>query len=173
MKLFSYILAVVLLLAAGCGTEQKSDSKTEISKAAETAGASNDRERIRQALTEMIDRVKEGDKTVLYENEFTYFTDSVSLSAYMEIPRVIDYAYDTLHGIAVDTIKLMDDSALVMARIIYRSVGGGEIERIYPIKVYRSGERWIKPYLSNYMREAEYLEAVKAYREAVGGGGHD
>jgi hypothetical protein len=162
MKFYNLLIILVsLLLIFGCGEEQQIETNTD------TTTVQTDEEQIKAALTELIERVKEGDKTVLYENEFTYYTDSVSLSEYMEIHKVLDYKYDTLYGIAFDSIIVMDDSAVIAARIIYKSPGSGQTERRYPLKAYRSGEKWVRPYLSNYAREAEYLERVRAYQEAI------
>lgn len=158
-RLFSLIFCMALFFS--CAGDHEVDIKTEadIEKDDETL--------IRTALVELIDRVKEGDKTVLYENEFGYFTDSVSLSEYMEVRRVLEYKYDTLSGILIDSVHLMGDSAMVNVRVTYESAAGGEFERPYAFKMYRYGDRWIKPYLSRYEIELEYLERVRAYDSAV------
>ncbi len=167
-----FILLICFLLTVSCGNEQSGEAeaetgetKTNEMKTGETV--SSDREQIKAMLAELIDRVKEGDKNILYEYEFDYFKDSISLSEYMEIKRVIDYKYDTLAGIEVDSITLMGDSALVIARVIYKSDVQGTIERAYPLKVYHYQGRWVRPYLSRYDQELEYQERVRAYKEAI------
>lgn len=163
-----FVLMICLLLTVSCGNEQSGEVETGADETQTADTVLNDQEQIKAMLAELIDRVKEGDKNVLYEFEFDYFKDSVSLSEYMEIRRVIEYKYDTLSGIEVDSITLMGDSALVVARVTYKSDVQGTIERAYPLKVYHYHGRWVRPYLSRYNEELEYQERIKAYKEAIG-----
>lgn len=162
-----FILLICFLLTVSCGNEQSGEADTETGETNTGGAVSSDQEQIKAMLAELIDRVKEGDKNILYEYEFDYFKDSISLSEYMEIKRVIDYKYDTLAGIEVDSITLMGDSALVIARVIYKSDVQGTIERAYPLKVYHYQGRWVRPYLSRYDQELEFQERIRAYKEAI------
>jgi len=165
------ILALMGLFAFSCGendTAREAETETvgEVEEAPADSIAAAKKE-IQEMLTEMVDRVKEGDKTVLYEMEFDYYTDSVSLSEYMEINRVLNYKYDTLGAIRVDTVVVYGDSAMVGVTVIYESVVGGTTERPYAIKAYKYNGEWLRPYLSNYAKELEYQERVRAYEEAI------
>jgi hypothetical protein len=171
MRIFSFVLLLfVALLIWNCNNDKPGVQTGTDTGAAETAGSEklSDEKAITAMLVEMIDRVKEGDKTVLYELEFSYYTDSVSLSEYMEIPRVLDYKYDTLSALVVDSIIMMEDSAIASVTIKYESLGGGQTERQYPLTVYKIDDRWVKPYLSNYAREIEYRKLVEEYLRAIG-----
>jgi hypothetical protein len=153
-KLFLVVLAVFIVI--GCASESdKAVPKTETSKIAADTEMS-DEDAIRNTLTELIVRTKEGDKTVMYENEFEYYRLQHSLDEYYELDRVRLYKYDTLKSIEIDSVDLMGDSAEAYIKIVYESVLGGETKRPYSIMVYRSGGRWIKPYQSNIRDELEF-----------------
>lgn len=171
MRVFDLLLILAMvLLIWGCGSDKPGVRTGDDSDSTEDVSVAklSDEEAITAMLVEMIDRVKEGDKTVLYEMEFSYYTDSVSLSEYMEIPRVLEYKYDTLSGIVVDSVNMMDDSAIALVTIKYESLGGGQTERQYPLTVYKIDDRWVRPYLSKYAREIEYRKLVEEYLRAIG-----
>ncbi len=167
MKYYKYLACFfIIAIIAGCGQSQKTESgdKDEIQI--------SEQDQIRAMLKEYVDRVKEGDKTVLYENEFQYYTDSVSLSMYMEMHYVLEYKYDSLHDITIDTMLMLGDSAVMIVKVEYLSAAGGTIARPYPMTVYRRpyDSVWVRPYQSKYALEAEYIEGYKAYMEAIGKG---
>jgi len=164
MKEFKVLIFLtVLMILIGCGAEKTDQSP----KTAATDTALTDENKIRAALTELIERVMEGDKNVLYENEFSYYTDETSLSDYMKLARVINYAYDTLRGIEIDSINIMGDSALVDTRITYESKAGGEFTKEYKIMMYNFDGKWVKPYMSRADAALEYLKSRRAYDSAV------
>lgn len=162
-RLFVLVLCAILLVA--CGSEQK---QTEIKK--DVISDNPDEAEIRAMIGEYFDRVREGDKTVLYENEFTYYTDDKSLDDYMALSRVLDYKYDTLGGIMVDSIIVMDDSAFIWLKVTYNSADGSQNERPYRLPAYRSQGRWIRPYMSRAKEEAEYLELKHIYDSVTAAG---
>jgi hypothetical protein len=161
MKLYSLIIfAFCASLLCGCGSETektKPDAKKEI------ISDNSDEAEIQAMITNYFDRVKEGDKTVLYENEFSYYTDEKSLDEYMELSKVLDYKYDTLGGVFVDSIRIMKDSAWVWVKVVYNSADGSTKERPYRLKAYRNRGRWIRPYLSHWDDEFDYLEQIRIY----------
>lgn len=163
------IIAAVLLLVAGCTGEQQRQKKVALPAATQAKPLDPDEAAIRASLTELFGRIKEGDKTVLYENEFSYFKDTVSLSTYMELRKVKEYKYDTLKGIEVDSTTIMGDSAWAYVRIIYESSEGEEHPRPYRLNIYRSRGNWIKPYQSKWADEKDYLEQRRIYDSLTAG----
>ncbi len=159
-KIFLLIMAAFLIWA--CSENQ--ETKTDVEK---TPVESSDEAAIRAMIQEYFDRVMEGDKTVLYENEFSYYTDDIPLGDYMEFRQVLDYKYDTLAGVVVDSINVLGDSALLWINVHYSGVEGNSREHPYLLKAYRSGGRWIRPYLSHWEDEVEYLEQIRQYDSAV------
>lgn len=155
-------LLMALVLFWGCSDNQQTETTVDKSSVESDAQAE-----IRAMINEYFERVTEGDKTVLYENEFTYYTDGISLGEYMEFRQVLDYKYDTLSGVIVDSIEVMGDSARLRVRIVYIGAEGDEKERPYVLKAYRTGDRWVRPYLSHWKDEAEYLELIRIYDSAA------
>nr|MBN2278417.1 hypothetical protein [candidate division Zixibacteria bacterium] len=154
-------LIIGLLILIGCNDHK------ETQKPPPTEEVSDDVAQITAAMKEMIDRLKEGDKTVLYESEFTYYKDEVPLSEYMELQRVKFYPYDSLSHIEVDSVELMGDSAAVKVSLYYTTAEAKENSKSFRTKFYRSQGRWVKPYMSRWPDEFEYLQRIKAYEEAV------
>jgi PBP1b-binding outer membrane lipoprotein LpoB len=168
MRSYKFIMSLaILIVLAGCSGQDKGGTAGEKNAADSLAASPQDKSAIEAALTEYIDRVKEGDMTVLYENEFSYYRAENSLSQYMENKRVSEYKYDTLSGVVINDIKIRGDTATLMIKVTYQSVSGESKERPYSITMYRDMGRWIRPYLSQVRLEREYLDEVKAYKEAV------
>jgi len=168
MKCFRacFTLFVAILCIAGCGGEE-SAKKTADQKTATTAIDGGDEAAIEALFIEYIERMREGDKTVLYENEFDYYKDLISLTEYMEYPRVRDYVYDSLSHIVVDSVKVFGDSAWAYIRLFYESMDPEPVGHSYRSPVYRTDEGWKKPYLSHWEQHLEDLERIRAYEEAV------
>jgi hypothetical protein len=164
MKIHNFIIILVALgFLFGCGKEAPSR------KPVEKTSFTGDAAAIEASLKELFDRTKEGDKTVLYENEFSYYKLDYSISQYMELDMVRKYKYDTLKGIEVDSVDLMGDSARVKVRVIYQSENGGEKEVPYKTTMYRSQGQWIKPYMSRWDGEKDYLEQKRIYDSVTAG----
>ncbi len=159
-KILLLIMAAIIFWSCSENQETKTDVEEPLIE-------NDDQTAIRAMIEEYFDRVMEGDKTVLYENEFTYYTDMISMSEYMDFRQVLDYKYDTLSGVVVDSINLMTDSAWLWIKVVYTGAEGDTKERPYVIKAYRRGDRWIRPYLSHWKDEVEYLELIRQYDSAA------
>ncbi len=167
MKEFRSLLFIALItILIGCGADEPKESK-EQAKPTDEVGELTEEDKLKASMTELIERMIEGDKMVLYEHEFSYYTEETSLSDYMKLHRVIDYKYDTLVGITYNSVKIMGDSAIVDANIIYESKAGGEFTKTYQFKMYNFQGKWIKPYLSLASLEREYLEQRRIYDSAA------
>ncbi len=170
MKMHRLIpIAITILIFAGCSGKQSGEKKVETAATTQSKIISPEEAAVRASLIELFDRIKEGDKTVLYENEFSYLKDTISLSAYLELKRVRDYKYDTLKGIEIDSISITGDSARAYIRINYQSQEGVEHSKPYRLGLYRSGINWIKPYLSRWAEERDYLEQRRIYDSLTAG----
>ncbi|HHI02629.1 MAG: hypothetical protein DRP51_06740 [Candidatus Zixiibacteriota bacterium] len=171
MKQFRSLLCIALLaILIGCGTDEPDKTKESAEEQMKLSGDTailSEEDKLKASMTELIERMIEGDKTVLYEHEFSYYTDETSLSDYMKLHRVIDYNYDTLRGITYDSVKIMGDSAIVDAGIIYESKAGGEFTKKYRFKMYNFHGKWVKPYMSQVRLEREYLEQQRIYDSAA------
>ena len=168
MKCFKayFIFLIAILFVAGCGG-QDSAKKEANTKTETTMVDGSDEAAIEALYIEYIERMTEGDKTVLYENEFDYYKDLISLTEYMEYPRVRDYVYDSLSHIVVDSVEVFGDSAWAYIRLFYESIDPEPIGHSYRSPVYRTESGWKKPYLSRWEQHLEDLERIRAYEEAV------
>jgi hypothetical protein len=155
----------------GCSGESPKPAKVEVApKSGESTGVLNpDEAAIRASLTELFERIKEGDKTVLYENEFGNYRDTTTLSEYMELKKVKDYKYDTLKEIEIDSVEIIGDSAAAYVKIIYKSMAEKDLVRPYKLAVYRDRGKWIKPYQSKWSEEKYYREQKRIYDSVTAG----
>lgn len=170
MRGFSLITILALLILMSACSEQGGESaKTEVG-ASKVSDSINPAEiPIRNALTEFFGRLREGDKTVMYENELTYYRLEYPLGKYYELDRVKNYRYDTLKGIEIDSVKIMQDSAAVYFRIIYQNLLGEEKQRKYYRIMYYTRDRWILPYQSRIKDELEFRQRKREYDSATAG----
>lgn len=167
MKEFRSLMLIGLIsILIGCGSDEPKETE-EPPKTTDEVAVVTEEDKLKAAMTELIERMIEGDKTVLYENEFSYYTDETSLSDYMKLHRVIDYNYDTLRGITYNDVNITGDSAIVSANIIYESKAGGEFSKTYKFKMYNVNGKWVKPYLSKIRLELDYLEQRRIYDSAA------
>jgi hypothetical protein len=164
---FSAIISITvcLFLLFGCS------GKVEKKEAAPNNTSTMDPQEaaLRAAVIESFDRIREGDKTVLYENEFTYLKDTMTLSAYLESKYVKKYNDDSLRNATIDSVEFMGDSAKAFIHLIYESLDGSEITRDISLRLFLSQGRWIKPYLSKYLEEKDYLEQRRIYDSLTNG----
>ncbi len=162
------LLFAVLIIACG----EKMETHQDTGPAANIDPANmTEEDKIEAAMIKFMERLWEGDKSVLYENEFSYYRDQTSLSEYREMYRVYEYIYDTIRGIELDSVQLMGESAKVWARVIYESFSGsGRSEQEYDFIMYNFEGRWIKPYMSvsGTQLELEHLGELKRYIEESG-----
>jgi len=158
-RLFCILAGLILLAGCSSQVEKEPVEKTKVPDSDEAA--------VEAVIIEYIERVKEGDKTVLYENELSYYVNEVSMSEYMEVPRVRDYPYDSLSHVVVDSIAVDGDVAIAQIRIFYESAGEEAVGHTYTTRLYRSGDRWLRPYQSRWEQEVEYRQRVKEYEEAT------
>ncbi len=176
------ILILTALLLQSCGSKEDGSTvseKTAMNESIQAAATDQkprsemtEEEKIMADMTNLMDRIAEGDKSVLYENEFTYYRDETPLSEYWKEYKVYNYKYDTLAGITYDSVKILGDSAKVWAKIVYTSKAGAGTSKVdYNFIMYKfMGDRWIKPYVSvaGSARELEYLENIRRYEEEAG-----
>jgi len=156
---------LLLLFFVGCGSGEQAKKEPVAPK----EPINTDEMALRATLTESFDRIKEGDKTVMYENEFSYYHLEVSLSQYLELKAVRGYGADSLIGIEIDSVTFTGDSARAHFRVKYESADGSIKEQPANIKMYRDAGRWVRPYLSKWDKERDYLEQKRIYDSVTAG----
>ena len=158
--LFIFLVSFILF---GCA-----DKKTT-GEPSSAAPGNADEAAIRKTLTEAFARLHEGDKTVIYENEFSYYKIDNPLSKFLELDAVKKMSADTIPGLEIDSVTLYGDSAVAHIRVKINSVDGSTKEKPANLKMYRDHGKWIRPFFSRWPQEQEYLEAKKAYDSATDG----
>jgi len=172
MKGYSVILILAAGLIWGCGEKAEKGGADQTLTTATATATENVRPEevpIRNTLTEFFGRLRDGDKTVMYENEFTYYQMEYPLDKYYELERVKNYKYDTLKGIEIDSVQIMEDSAAVYFKIVYQSPDGPESKRFYRRIMYYTRDRWIFPYQSRIKNELEFRQSKREYDSATAG----
>lgn len=159
----------LLIMATSCSQQGEKTTKTAAAPSSTSDSINPAEIPIRNALMEFFGRLKEGDKTVMYENEFTYYQLEYPLGKYYELDRVKNYKYDTLKGIEIDSVKIMQDSAGVYFRVLYQNLLGEEKQRKYYRIMYYTRDRWILPYQSRIKDELEFRQRKREYDSVTAG----
>ena len=158
---FPVILCIGWL--AACDSKKTSDDVVQDSSAlVGESGEAADKKLIERMLKETIARLKYGDKSALYENEFEYFTDEKTYDDYLEKAEIRWAQADTVTLIEVKHIDLFDrDSALVDVTVHFEGPTGKKSyldDRLY---VYYHKGRWIKPTVTVIDLQLNYEEKIR------------
>jgi len=115
---------------------------------------------IELALNEALRRVKYGDKSNLYENEFDYLKDQMGYDKYLTLGPVRYAEADSLSWVDVVSVDLYDtgeyDSAWIDVVVNFEGPLGDKHSLEDRIVVYRHNGRWIKPTASVISQQIDY-----------------
>ena len=181
-----FILAATsaaLLLAAGCG--KKTESGPAVSRVDSTGTRTDsaaadslsfvrafdysrfgehaqDAREIRQMIEDVMARLRYGDKSGLYENEFPYFHENETFDDYLKHGEVSWANADSLDHIEIqDIIFYGRDSAWIDA-MFHAITADGKIEPSYiRLQAYYQEGHWIKPYMSQYQAQVDYDKLIR------------
>lgn len=120
-----------------------------------------------QRCEDLFTRMKVGDFDVIYENEFPYLREEVSLEEYLDHPRFDDYTIDTLLALQLDSIRNMTDSAFLYIQLEWLLSDSSLFNQAIGLRYYYSGEEWIKPTMSTIDNQRDFEEELRVYWEAV------
>lgn len=157
----NYLFAVAAIIAVAIACSDKEASKTSGGYA-----AGSDKEQVKHDIIEFFERMREGDKTVLYEHEHEYYKIEHSLNEYYTFEQIMVYQYDTMKAITVDSVSITADTATAYIQVTYELRAGGETTQGYPVRMYRQDGRWIKPSLSYIGLQIEYEAFKRGEHEA-------
>lgn len=156
---FLLTVSFMLIVMAGCsGESQQSasvpDKDTDLAVKTEPVTA---RDTVEQVLNEAVDRVRYGDKSGLYYNEFDYLRETVNFDEYVKINQVHYARTDTLKFLEVLELIMYDhDSADVVLNIHSEGPSGIASKVQDTIVVYYFNNRWIKPTVSSMKEQLRY-----------------
>lgn len=156
------ILVAITLAVTGCSEqakqpEAKPDASSQPASEPELVTVNDT---IEYVLNEAITRLKYGDKTGLWENEFPYLREETNFDEYLKL-RAIKFAEaDTVRSIEVTDVKLHEhDSAEVDLIVHFEGPTGTHTEFPDWIIVYYHDGRWMKPTASSIVAQLEYEQA--------------
>lgn len=158
---FLLFVAGMLLLMAGCsGESQQSETATvESTELAVKPEPVTVRDTIELTLNEVIERVRYGDKSGMYYNEFEYLRETMGFDEYIKKPQVHYASTDTLKFLEVLELKMYGhDSADVVLNVHSEGPSGIPSKIRDTLVVFYHNQQWIKPTLSS-MKEQLNWEA--------------
>jgi len=156
---FLLIVAGMMIVVAGCsGESQQSDTasvqETELAAKAEPVTV---RDTVELVLNEVIDRVRYGDKSGMYYNEFEYLRETMGFDEYLRLRQVHYAKTDTLKFIEVLDLLMYDhDSADVVLNVHSEGLSGIASKVRDTITVFYYHDRWIKPTASNMKEQLKW-----------------
>ena len=165
--LFGLFCFVGLMLAA-CGSREEPDIEVTVEGAdttaiaADTVERSDDWNEVAAVVDEVITRLRYGDKSGLYENEFEYLQDAESLDEYLRHGEITWANADGLDSVEITDITFFDrDSAWIDAVFHVHNADGISEGTEQRLMAYYHRGRWIKPYMSTIDRQLAYDEQVR------------
>jgi hypothetical protein len=117
---------------------------------------------IQEALNSAIVRLKYGDKSGLYENEFEYLTDEKNFDEYLEYEPVQYARADSIDFIEVTGYEPREHNS-VMVDVIVHFLGPTGVRTDFPdrVRMFRHKGRWIKPTVSRLTHQLEYEDNIR------------
>mgnify|MGYP001592303401 CR=1 FL=1 len=161
------ILFSSLLLILSCSAKKDSESNTDTVAVTDSTALTED-DKIEQIMNEAMGRLRDKDKSFLYENEFAYYREKFSFDDYLKERKISAAQADTLVHIDVKTVTYFGrDSAKVDVDVHFKGPSGKEtVLQEKGVALYWHQGRWIKPTLSNVVAQREYDDIIEKARSA-------
>ncbi|UCG63023.1 MAG: hypothetical protein JSV52_07010 [Candidatus Zixiibacteriota bacterium] len=159
------ILMIVLAMLIGCSS--KEESPGTVAEADESTATSEVqaarpqpvtmKDTIEYNLNLALNRLRLGDKSGLFENEFEYMFGEETFDDYLEYRHVKFARADTIKWVEVtEVIPYAHDSAELKVIVHFEGPAGIETEFEDNIKAHFHKGRWIKPTASNLKGQLEW-----------------
>ena len=164
------LLGGIVLCLAACGqkTEPGKSGADTVVATTDSSGRAPDIVAIEQQLNDVLTRLRYGDKSGLYENEFDYFTDETTFDKYLEMGQIRWANADTLAFLEVRDIEYFDhDSALVKVTVHFENATGHKSFLDDKIILYYHNGRWIKPTVTVIDLQVDYEEKIRVADSAA------
>ena len=175
-------ILLLMLISTGIGFFGSCSKKSDSSDAGQDAtiasnvkGELSEEEIIEEMLNEVLIRLRYGDKSGLYENEFEYAQDETSFEEYLGMGQIRVAQADTITFVEVRHVNFFDhDSAIVDVTVHFEGPTGKKSFFRDKVVVYYHKGRWIKPTVSvidlqanydNMIRVADSVAAAEAEEE--------
>lgn len=162
---FVLLLAVALLvIGLGCSSDEDgATSQTDAASDQTPVEDMSDSAQMQYAINNMIQRVAYGDKSGMWENEFSYLRDGETFEHYRTTHSMVTFARkDTLDSVQIVEVDMYKpDSAVTTARLHFTGPTGISSTIENPITFYWRRGKWIKPTVSAYPNQKEYDDIVR------------
>jgi hypothetical protein len=163
------LMSVGLGFFGSCGKKSDSGSAGQDATVASNAkGGLSEEEIIEEMMNEVLVRLRYGDKSGLYENEFEYSNDETSFDEYLGMGQIRFAQADTITFVEVRHVKFFDhDSALVDVTVHFEGPTGQKSYYRDKVVVYYHRGRWIKPTVSVIDLQVNYEEMIRVADSAA------
>ncbi|MFQ6008915.1 MAG: hypothetical protein ACE5K8_08210, partial [Candidatus Zixiibacteriota bacterium] len=163
------LLTLCISLLVSCSSKTELDDVGQDSTSmADKMDEAAEKEIIDRMLNETITRLRYGDKSALYENEFEYFTDEVNFDEYLERDEIKWAQADTITFLEIKNVEFFDrDSALVSLTVHFEGPTGQKSYLDDRIVVYHHKGRWIKPTVTVIDLQLDYEEKIRVADSAA------
>jgi len=160
-KIFFVFLFLVCFLGGCSGSDDKSETAIET----DTIGDQVDDSSLVDNVivdNDAITRIKYGDKSGLYENEFEYLIDEKPFEEYITFPQIVNAKADTIDFVEVLKYEPREDNSAIVDVIVH-FLGPTGVRTDYPdmIRMYKHKGRWIKPTVSSILHQKNYEEIMR------------
>lgn len=169
------LFGIIAFFLGTCGKESGSEHKTVDAVAVQqVADSLSEEDRIEGMLNDVMDRLRYGDKSGLYDNEFEYFTDETTFDEYLGMGQVRWANADTLTFIEVRHIEFFDrDSALVDVTVHFEGPTGQKSFLREKLQIFYHRGRWIKPTVTSIDLQMAYEGMIRVADSAAAADAED
>ena len=157
------VLTIMLAMAVGCSGESETPPTTveESQEAVETVAERPEpvtvEDTIEVNINIVMDRLRLGDKSALYENEFPYLRAENTFDDYLTMRKIQFANADSVKFVEVTGLAMYGhDSADASVVVHFEGPSGIPTEFADRITVYYHDGQWIKPTASNIAGQVEY-----------------
>jgi len=168
MNVCKSLTALVMLLAITTGCSKNESGKTL--PATQQAPANSKlvlrpdaslKDSVEYNINKTFTLLRNGDKSGLFENEFSYITDGKTFDEYLKYGEVSGAKVESLTTIDVITIEQFDsDSLKASVRVNFLGPSGTPNYIKDRITMYQQNGRWIKPTVGKLKGQLDYLKRM-------------
>jgi hypothetical protein len=166
-KVSKRLLLMVVVAGVGlfwsCGKKSDSgDAGQDTTVVSKAEGEHSEEQAIEDMMNEVLTRLRYGDKSGLYENEFEYAQDETSFEEYLGMGQIRFAQADTITFVEVRHVNFFDhDSAIVDVTVHFEGPTGKKSYFRDKVVVYYHRGRWIKPTVSVIDLQVNYDNMIR------------
>ena len=168
-------ILLLMLISTGlgffgsCGKKSDSgDAGQDATVVSNAKGEPSEEKIIEETINEVLTRLRYGDKSGLYENEFEYSNDETNFDEYLGMGQIRVAQADSIAFIEVRHVKFFDhDSAIVNVTVHFEGPTGKKSYLRDKIVIYYHKGRWIKPTVSVIDHQVNYDNMIRVADSAA------